>query len=184
MRNTAIAALIAFALGGLSAYAVLAPSRPPHEHVKSNGPGWIETWWPFPMDEWGVGKAFRCGADACGSEVSLYIRAKVGFCNCSTGVSDDDELDRLSDFRLMGDAPSVLGSGHPITVSWMNGRSRAYAVAQSEQAALAIAFNDHCDAVVATAIIAGSDPTAAESRVLEFLNSQTITAWTKTALGL
>ena len=66
----------------------------------------------------------------------------------------------------------------------MNGRSRVYAVAKSEQAALAIAFNDHCDAVVATAIIAGSDPTAAEPRVLEFLNSHTITAWTKTALGL
>ena len=51
-----------------------------------------------PTDEWGRGKAFRCEAADCGAEVNLYIRAKIGFCNCQTGVSDDAELERLGDF--------------------------------------------------------------------------------------
>ena len=63
------------------------------------------------MDEWGKGKAFRCKAADCGAEVSIYIRAKIGFCNCTTGVSDDDEFARLSDFNLMGEKPVVLSSG-------------------------------------------------------------------------
>ena len=38
----------------------------------------------------------------CGTEVNIYIRAKIGFCNCTTGVADDEELDRISDFDLFG----------------------------------------------------------------------------------
>ena len=66
-------------------------------------PAWTEVAWPFPIDQWGKGKAFRCKAADCGTEVNLYIRAKIGFCNCTTGVADDDELDRISDFDLLGD---------------------------------------------------------------------------------
>jgi hypothetical protein len=150
-------------------------------------PVWAEVQWPFPMDEWGKGKAFRCNAADCGVEVNLYIRAKIGFCNCTTGVSDDDELDRLSDFGLMGEKPSVLGPGHSIRVAWMKGRSRSYAVADSYRArksALAVAFNDHCDAVVGT-VVAGHDrPAAIEPSVIEFLNSQTIIRWAEVTLGL
>src|SRR4051812_31667482 len=58
---------------------------------------WSEVAWPFPMDQWGKGKAFTCKAADCGAEVTVYIRAKIGFCNCSTGVADDEELDRISD---------------------------------------------------------------------------------------
>ena len=57
----------------------------------------------------------------------------------------------------MGDKPSVLGAGHPINVAWMKGRSRPYAVArpfQAGQSVLAVAFNDHCDAIVATVVVA------------------------------
>ena len=113
------------------------------------------------MDQWGKGKAFRCTAADCGAEVNLYIRAKIGFCNCTTGVSDDDELDRLSDFNLMGDKPSVLGPGHPITVAWMKGRSRRLRgrrAISARQSALAVAFNDHCDAIVATVVVAHDQP--------------------------
>src|SRR5215475_7565730 len=63
-------------------------------------PSWNEVSWPFPMDQWGMGKAFVCKAAECGAEVTVYIRAKIGFCNCTTGVADDDELDRVSDFDL------------------------------------------------------------------------------------
>ena len=60
--------------------------------------------WPgrFPTDQWGKGKAFRCKARDCGTEVNLYIRAKIGFCNCTTGIADDEELDRLGDLDLIG----------------------------------------------------------------------------------
>jgi hypothetical protein len=187
-KSTAVAVVLAFGVGGLiSAFAVWAPSLPARNPAASGQPAWTEVKWPFPMDEWGEGKAFHCGVEACGTEVSLYIRAKIGFCNCTTGVSDDEELDRLSDYRLMGDKPSVLGPGHPIDVAWMKGRSRPYALAapaKTGQSALALAFNDRCDALVATAVIARDSPAAVEPIVVQFLNSQTIVRWTKTTLNL
>jgi hypothetical protein len=187
-KSTVIAAVLAFSVGGLiSAFAVWAPSLPARNQPASGQPIWTEVKWPFPMDEWGEGKAFRCGAEVCGTEVNLYIRAKIGFCNCTTGVSDDEELDRLSDYRLMGDRPSVLGPGHPIDVAWMKGRSRPYvlaAPAKTGQSALALAFNDHCDALVATAVIARDAPVTVEPIVVEFLNSQTIIRWTRMTLNL
>jgi hypothetical protein len=120
-------------------------------------------------------------------DVSVYIRAKIGFCNCLTGVSDDNELDRLSDFNLMGEKPSVLGAGHEIKIAWMKGRSRAYALAQPYRApgsALAIAFNDRCDAIVATATVAHDPPTVIEPSVIEFLNSEVVVHWAEVTLGL
>src|SRR6185436_3428257 len=44
--------------------------------------------------------AFRCSAADCGVEVSLYLRPKIGFCNCDTGVADEAELDRVADLEL------------------------------------------------------------------------------------
>src|SRR5712691_12286880 len=61
---------------------------------------WTEVKWPFPLDQWGTGRAFQCRAADCGAEVNLYLRAKLGFCNCTTGVSDDTELDRVGDLEL------------------------------------------------------------------------------------
>ena len=66
--------------------------------------------------------------------MNLYLRAKLGFCNCTTGVADDDELDRMSDFDLVGGEVSPLGAGRPITVAWMKGRSRAYSAHRSQSA--------------------------------------------------
>jgi len=189
-RTTVIAAVVAFGLGGLiGAFAFLAwplPNRAAAVATPSH-PAWAEVQWPFPMDQWGKGKAFRCTATDCGAEVNLYIRAKIGFCNCTTGVSDDDELTRLSDFSLMGENLSVLGPGRAINVAWMKGRSRSYAVADSYRAghsALAVAFNDHCDAIVATVVVAHDHPAAIEPSVVEFLNSKTILNWAEVTLGL
>ena len=187
-RNTVIAAVMAFGLGGLAGASVLmAPLLRHHAAATPSYPVWAEVQWPFSIDQWGRGKAFKCTATDCGVEVNLYIRAKIGFCNCTTGVSDDDELTRLSDFNLMGDKPAVLGPGHPITVAWMKGRSRPYAVAQpfqARQSALAVAFNDHCDAIVATVVVADGQPAAMEPSVLAFLNSKTILHWAEITLGL
>jgi len=80
----------------------------------------------------------------------------------------------------MDDKPSVLGPGHPIAVAWMKGRSRSYTVAgpfHAGQSALAVAFNDHCDAIVATVVVAHDRPAIIEPSVIEFLNSRTILGW-------
>jgi hypothetical protein len=88
-------AIVAFALGGLVGAVALFVWPLPNRSgvvVTPSHPVWAEVQWPYPMDEWGKGKAFQCRAADCGVEVNLYIRAKIGFCNCTTGVSDDDEL--------------------------------------------------------------------------------------------
>jgi hypothetical protein len=185
-RAIAIAAIAGFGLGGLVAFAYYAwpPSLRDREMTTPSRPVWTEAQWPFSVDEWGKGKAFRCEAADCGVEVNLYIRAKIGFCNCTTGVSDDDELDRLADLRLMGEKPSALSAGRPISVAWMKGRSRAYTNQRSQDSALAIAFNDRCDAVVATATVAHPRPGAIEPSVIAFLNSKTVVRWAEVTLGL
>src|SRR5258708_9234741 len=116
---------------------------------------WTEVKWPFPLDQWGVGRAFRCPAADCGADISLYLRAKLGFCNCATGESDDAQLDRVGDLELLSAKFDGLRDGRPIAVGWMKGRSRPYQRAMrygSPRTALAIAFHDKCDVVVATVV--------------------------------
>ena len=138
------------------------------------------------MDPWGKGKAFRCEASDCGAEVSVYIRAKIGFCNCTTGVSDDAELDRISDFDLFGRAVSPLAPGRDIAVAWMKGRSRPFQIGdrRSGRSGLSVGFNDRCDAIVATTVVGNDRPTAIEPAVIEFLNSRTVIRWAEVTLGL
>jgi hypothetical protein len=64
-------------------------------------PSWQEARWPFLMDQWGLGRAFHCAARDCGTEIDIYVRAKIGFCNCTTGVADDEEIDRIGDVELV-----------------------------------------------------------------------------------
>jgi hypothetical protein len=69
----------------------------------------------------------------------------------------------------------------------MKGRSRAYAIAgphRGPNSALSVAFNDRCDAVVATAVVAHDDPAAIEPSVIDFLNSKVIVHWAEVTLGL
>jgi len=144
-------------------------------------PAWTETAWPFPMDQWGQGKAFICKAADCGTELKVYIRAKIGFCSSTVGVSDDNELDRLSDFDFMNGATAGVGAGHIVNVAWMKGRLRTYAAAGKPRA-LSIAYNNDSDAVVATVVAA--DAAVAEPAVIAFLGSERMQAWVKQTLGL
>jgi hypothetical protein len=145
---------------------------------------WTETTWPFPVDQWGQGWAYQCKASDCGTEVNLYLRPKIGFCNCQTGVADDAELDRVGDADLVGGASAALGPGRPITVHGMKGRSRGYTVgASSAKSVLSLAFNNRCDVVVAT-VVAGNAPVAQQPAVLEFLNGDLIGRWAEAVLGL
>jgi hypothetical protein len=159
-------------------------SPPPIRGLRS---GWVETKWPFAVDVWSSGRAFTCGAAECGADVTLYLRARIGSCNCATGVSDDAELERMAEIHLVGGSRSADGPGRPIEVAGMKGRSRSYAIADTRPAgksALVIAFSDRCDGVVGTAIIGLDQPLAVEPTVINFLNSQAVVRWAQASLGL
>jgi hypothetical protein len=83
---------------------------------------WREIAWPFPRDGWPAGRAFRCGADSCGDEVELYVRPKIGFCNCDSGVADDDEVDRVADLDLMSQRFTPLEPGEVVRIDGLSGR--------------------------------------------------------------
>src|SRR5437868_9399731 len=145
--------------------------------------GWAEVAWPFLMDQWGNGTAFRCKAEDCGAEIVVYLRPKIGFCNCATGVSDDAELERVADVSLFDDRYTPLADGRAIKVGRMEGRSRPYVVdAGSRQKVLAIAFNERCDVVVATAVVGNPQPAAFEGAVLALLNGDPVMRWVEVKL--
>ena len=147
--------------------------------------GWAEVAWPFLMDQWGNGTAFRCKAEDCGAEIVLYLRPKIGFCNCATGVSDDAELERVADVSLLDDRYMALAPGNAIKVGRMEGRSRPYVVERAARdKVLAIAFNERCDVIVATAVIGHEQPARFEPAVLAFLNGDTVLRWAEVKLGL
>jgi hypothetical protein len=148
---------------------------------------WIEVKWPFALDQWGTGRAFHCATAECGIEIRLYLRPKLGYCNCTTGIADDAELDRVGDLELLGDRFEALGGGRLITVGWMNGRSRPYQIKPpyaTPVTALAIAFNDKCDVVVATVVADPRSMAAAESVALQFLNADFVLRWVERELGI
>ncbi len=149
-------------------------------------PVWTEITWPFLIDQWGLGRAFACGAADCGAEIKVYLRPKLGFCNCTTGVSDDGEVDRVADIELLGASFSAAGEGRAITVGGMAGRARPYRFVRAlagAQGALAIAFSDQCNVMVATVIAEPDLIAAAETAALEFLNGNMILAWARNELG-
>jgi len=155
--------------------------------VGATRPVWNEVKWPFPLDQWGLGKAFRCASADCGTEVSVYLRAKIGFCNCATGVSDDAELDRVGDLEIFSDKWIGLADGREIKVGWMSGRSRPYKVEMRYSApvyAHAIGFNDKCDVAVATVVAAQGQLAVAERMALDFLNSARVLRWAEKELGI
>jgi hypothetical protein len=184
LAAAAAASFGALAGAGAAAYLILTPPAPITARVD---PVWIEVKWPFPIDQWGTGKAFRCKASDCGTEVDIYLRAKIGFCNCATGVADDQELERVADFDLFGGRGTPLAPGHPIVVRWMNGRSRSYSFPGSPadgKSVLTIAFNERCDVIVATMVVGHNRAAGLESAALEFLTGDTVMRWAETTLGL
>ena len=185
MKSAGLGLALAAGLTGAIAVALLAPG--PSRNATDAQPLWVETKWPFPMDQWGTGRAFACKAAECGGEVKLYLRAKLGSCNCTTGVADDTDLDRMIDFDLIGGEVSPLGAGRPITIAWMKGRSRAYALAARDppgKSAISIVFNDRCDMIVATVVLPHDRPAAIEPGVMAFLNSEPVVHWAELALGI
>jgi hypothetical protein len=181
---TVAAVVLVVGIGGSALFLVANPRDGIHRVAPRNELAWTEGKWPFPIDQWGEGWAFECKGVDCGTNVSLYLRPKIGFCNCQTGVADDEELDRVSDIDLIGSERSALGTGRPITVHWMKGRSRGYKVGgSSAKSVLSLAFNNRCDVIVAT-VIADDKAVAQEQAVLKFLSGDIMRQWAEAVLGL
>jgi hypothetical protein len=160
-------------------------------HIKIAGSGasgnvvWREIAWPFPRDGWPAGRAFRCDTESCGDEVELYVRPKIGFCNCDSGVADDDEVDRVADLDLMSQRFVPLAIGEVVRIDGMSGRSRAYHLDMSDgsaRAAVGIALSRRCDLLVAVAQGNGSaDHVQHVARA--FLDSDDMGRWMVAALN-
>lgn len=146
---------------------------------------WREIRWPFLRDGWPPGQAYRCERSRCGSDMELYMRPKIGFCNCSTGVADDDEVDRVADLDLISPRFKPLRGGEVIRVNGMAGRERAYELTMpdgSKRMAIGMAVSHRCDLMVA--VVQGSgDPAELHDKAVRMLSSPDVTAWMKTAMA-
>jgi hypothetical protein len=143
---------------------------------------WREIAWPFPRDGWPAGRAFRC--DSCGG-VELYVRPKIGFCNCTTGVADDDEVDRVADLDLISARFAPREAGRAVRVAGLAGRSRAYDLAMPDganHAAVGIALSQRCDLLVAVAQGAAA-PDKLQRVAFDYLASGELHHWMMAALG-
>lgn len=162
--------------------ALLHARTPPVSGLQSasSSENWSEASWPFPIDQWGTGRAFHCSGGACGASLQLYLRAKIGFCRCATGVSDDDEIDRVGDTELFGSKYSSALPGHPVIAGLLKGRARQFMVhdaAPSPLPVLTIALANNCDAVVATVAGDSELSSAQETAALDLLRGEQIQRW-------
>jgi hypothetical protein len=147
---------------------------------------WQEIAWPFGRDAWPPGRAFRCIAPQCGFGVEVYVRPKMGFCNCALGVSDDEEVDRVTDLDLISERFSPAEAGKPVHVAGLAGRSRSYVLEMpdgSARAAAGIALSHQCDALVAVTHRKSAIASDLERVALDLLSSKALTAWIDSALG-
>jgi hypothetical protein len=168
------------ALSGVGAYQLVRPALD-RGHAR-----WQEIAWSYPRDGWPIGRAFRC--ESCGdggAAIELYVRPKIGFCNCDTGVADDDEVDRVADLDLISDKFVPRQAGKAIRLAEMTGRARHYDLWMSDgsrHAAVGIALSHRCDLLVA---VAQGRASAGELQraALDYLASDPMHRWMIAALG-
>ena len=172
MRSWPVIVAMFLALGGLSAVAGY--------EMAPQATQWREIDWPFPRDGWPAGRAFRCGVAECGAEVEVYLRPKLGFCNCDSGVADDDEVDRVSDVDMISPRFVPLKTGDVVDVAEMRGRIRAYDL-DGTRTAVGIAVSHRCD-LMAVAAQGGADAARVQRATLRLLESREIGAWMAAAM--
>jgi hypothetical protein len=173
-------------LGGVAAAGIcLLSSVAAYEYARPPAGGWQEVAWPFLRDAWPAGRAYHCDAAACGEEMDVYARPKIGFCNCTTGVADDDEVDRVADLDLLSERFVPQEAGKVIHVADMAGRARSYTIDMpdgSKRTAVGIAASRRCDLMVAVAVTRVATP-GLEQKALAFLDSHIMTGWINTVLA-
>ncbi|MDB5631324.1 MAG: hypothetical protein JWR49_179 [Tardiphaga sp.] len=145
---------------------------------------WQEIAWPFPRDGWPPGRAYSCSARFCGGEMELYVRPKIGFCNCNSGVADDEEVDRVADLDLISERFRPLEPGRVVRIADMPGRMRSYDLQmpdRSQRQAVGMAVSRRCDLMVA--VVQGKAAADALQRMaLDFLSSSSTMRWMKSAM--
>jgi hypothetical protein len=167
--------------GDISANSAVGPTLPAPK------PAFTEVNWPFLLDQWGNGRAFYCRATNCGLEINVYLRAKVGFCSCTNGVSDDNELERVGDLEIFNGRYTALEDGHIVAMGPFKGRARPFSVEVPFARpffALALAVNNQCDAVVATVMTESAIGPDVERVALNFLNEDRVLKWADATTGL
>ncbi|MCC8971362.1 hypothetical protein [Bradyrhizobium brasilense] len=171
MHSWRVIAAMILVLGGLSAVAG-------YEMAPPRAAAWREIAWPFPRDGWPAGRAFRCGAAECGDDVEVYLRPKLGFCNCDGGVADDDEVDRVADVDMISPRFVPLKAGDVVAVADMPGRIRVYdlEMPNGKRTAIGIAVSHRCD-LMAVAAQGSGDVGRVQSATLTFLEGQEIRSW-------
>ena len=146
---------------------------------------WTEIAWPFGRDAWAAGRAFRCMGGPCAASVEFYVRPKIGFCNCATGVADDDELERVGDLYLLGDRYTARDDGHPVAIGDLRGRVRAFTVdlgIDGKRSVVSYALNKRCDVVIATLVARRPIESAAERAASALLDAEPLHDWIEAAL--
>jgi hypothetical protein len=156
-----------------------------YEHAQTAAGGWHEIAWPYPRDGWPPGRAYHCNVASCGEEIDLFVRPKLGFCNCDSGVADDDEVDRVADLDLVSDRFVPLEAGKVVRVAGMRGRMRAYDLRMpdgSQRMAVGIAASRRCDLMVAVALgrVAAS---GFPEKALDFLASSALASWINASMA-
>lgn len=149
------------------------------QYAASARGGWQEIAWPYPRDGWPPGRAYRCDAASCGEEIDLYVRPKLGFCNCDSGVADDDEVDRVADLDLVSERFIPIAPGKVVHVANMAGRMRAYDLQMADgtrRRAIGIAASRRCDLLVAV-VLSKVSSTGAAGMALNLLDSEVMAAW-------
>ncbi len=152
----------------------------------SEGGTWQEMAWPFPRDAWAAGRAFRCDGAACGGAMELYVRPKIGFCNCATGVTDDAEVDGVSDLDMIGADYVPQAAGEPIEIGGLRGRARSYRLTTpggQVRSATGYALASKCDLVAIATIGPAANTPAARQGVTALLESSGVAAWIRQKLG-
>jgi hypothetical protein len=177
MHHKPLLTALVVALCTLSGVAAYVSARPAAE-------GWREIAWPFPRDGWPAGRAFRCDTALCGEAIELYVRPKIGFCNCDSGVADDDEVDRVADLDLISEKFVALEAGNVVRVAGMSGRIRNYSLQMqdgSRHTAAGLAVSRRCDLLVAVAQGKG-EASGLQRAALGFLAKGDVAHWMTAAL--
>jgi hypothetical protein len=154
------------------------------EDLNAQKLGWREIAWPFPRDGWPAGRAFRCQQASCVQGSEIYVRAKIGFCNCDTGVVDDDEVDRVTDVDLISPRFAAHAPGEVVRVADLAGRSRSYDLdlADGHRSAVGFALSHRCNLMVAVLQGKAFDPLLREA-AQRFLVSPDVQRWMMASLG-
>lgn len=177
-RSTLIQGAIAIAMiVGFLGFSTFA--RWYEDWIREFGPGWKEKPWTLAADSFDAGRTWRDG------DLQVFVRVKRRWGgDCDLGITTDEEVDRLSDVRLLDPQAKPAGDGRRARLTDLFGRSRLYRIAGADgrtAVAEAIVVNYECDLVTAV-IAAPADDEAERKRARQFVESNKVQVWVNKTL--